>query len=86
MLMRPALSKKLREFETRHTGLGARQQSGGALRQRSSSDATTTRVKTLSIKHCGHLADKIVRYHENPSVAIKSLNNKIKTQISKYKL
>jgi len=83
MLMRPDLSKKLREFETRH---GARQQSGGALRQRCSSDATTTRVKTLSIKHCGHLGDKIVRYHENPSVAIRSLNHKIKTHISKYNL
>ena len=84
--MRPILSKKLSDFERRHQSLGARQSSGGALRQRAIPDVTTTRVQVLSMKHCGHLANKVVRYHDNPSTAIRSLNHKIKTQITKFKL
>ena len=86
ILMRPALSKKLFDFEKRLQNLAARQQSTGALRQRATSDVTMTRAQVLSMKHCGHLASKVVRYYDNPSTAIRSLNHKIKTQITKYKL
>ena len=66
LLLRPATSKKLHEFEAKHQ----RQQMNASSRQRAASDVT--RVKTLSLKHCQHLGDRVVRYHENLAVAMKS--------------
>ena len=80
LLLRPATSKKLQEFEAKHQ----RQQLNASSRQRATSDVT--RVKTLSLKHCQHLNDRVVRYHENPTVAIKSLSAKVRSQKLKFKL